>query len=321
MIPERNGPGPAESAGPFSHFDALLEAVAPLDDIPVAVVDAAQEEVLRGACEARLQSIVEPVLIGDAERIRAMLQDIGMDHGSCPNFRIVHAENGEAAAELAVQMVEKGEVQALMKGHIHSDDFLHPILARLRTGRRLSHVFVTELKSYYKLLLITDAAINIAPDLLTKAAILQNAVDLARLLGVECPKAAVLSAIEKVNPAIVSTVDAACLAKMGDRGQIRHALVDGPLAFDNAISAHSAEIKGIRSPVSGEVDILLVPDLVSGNILAKDLEYMAGATLAGIVLGAQVPVILTSRADPPRARLVSSALAALVHYGHAGKKA
>ncbi len=321
MIPERTRPGLAmAAAGSFSHFDALLEAVAPLDDIPVAVVDAAQEEVLRGACEARLQSIVEPVLIGDEAQIRAMLRDIGMDQGSCPNFRIVPAENSEAAAELAVQMVEKGEVKALMKGHIHSDAFLHPILARLRTGQRLSHVFVTELKSYHKLLLITDAAINIAPDLLTKAAILQNAVDLARLLGVECPKAAVLSAIEMVNPAIVSTVDAACLAKMGDRGQIQHALVDGPLAFDNAISAHSAEIKGIRSPVVGDVDILLVPDLVSGNILAKDLEYMAGATLAGIVLGARVPVILTSRADPPRARLVSSALAALVYYGQSKKE-
>lgn len=304
---------------PFSHFDAILQQVAPLDDIPVAVVDAGQKEVLEAACAARAQSIVEPILLGNAQQIRALLTGLEQDTGNCPSFRIVDVPSSEAAAAEAVQMVERGEAAAIMKGHIHSDAFLHPILAKLRTDRRLSHIFVAELESYHKPLLITDAAINISPDLLSKAAILQNAIDLARILGVEQPKAAALSAVETVNPAIASTVDAACLAKMAERGQIQHAIVDGPLAFDNAISAHSAEVKGIHSPVAGEVDILLVPDLVSGNILAKDLEYLAHASLAGIVMGAKVPIILTSRADPPRARLVSAALAALLHYAEKSK--
>ena len=299
---------------PYAHFDALLAAVAPLNDIPVAVVDAAEEHVLRGACEAKLQSIVDPILIGDENKIRGLLPELGYDSGVCPDFRIIHVDGAEAAAEKGVELVLAGEAKALMKGHLHSDAFLHPILAKLRTDRRLSHVFVADIKTYPKLLLITDAAINIAPDLTTKAAILQNAIDLARILDVTQPKAAILSAVEVVNPAIVSTVDAACLSKMAERGQITGALVDGPLAFDNAISKESAEIKGIQSAVAGDADILLVPDLVSGNILAKDLEYLAGATLAGIVMGAKVPVILTSRADPARARLVSAALAALIHY-------
>lgn len=299
---------------PYAHFDALLAAVAPLDDIPVAVVDAAEEHVLRGACEAKIQSIIEPILIGDEPRIRHLLRTLETDFGHCPALRIIHADSAEAAAERGVELVLSGEAKALMKGHLHSDAFLHPILAKLRTDRRLSHVFVADLKTYPKLLLITDAAINIAPDLLTKAAILQNAIDLAHLLDVAEPKAAILSAVEIINPAIVSTMDAACLSKMAERGQITGAQVDGPLAFDNAISKESARIKGIHSGVAGEADILVVPDLVSGNILAKDLEYLAGATLAGIVMGAKVPVILTSRADPARARLVSAGLAALVHY-------
>lgn len=301
---------------PFANFDALLATVAPLDDIPVAVVDAAEEHVLRGACEAKQQSIIEPILIGDEKRIRQLLAEMGMpaSGASCPNFQIIDVPNSVSAAEKGVEMVLTGAVKALMKGHLHSDAFLHPILARLRTDRRLSHIFVADLKTYPKLLLISDAAINISPDLLTKAAILQNAIDLAHILDVAEPKAAILSAVEVINPAIPSTVDAACLSKMAERGQIQGALVDGPLAFDNAISRESAEIKGIHSAVAGDADILIVPDLVSGNILAKDLEYLAGATLAGIVMGAKVPIILTSRADPARARLVSAALAALVHY-------
>lgn len=180
--------------------------------------------------------------------------------------------------------------------------------------KRISHVFLADLKTYPKLLYITDAAININPDLSTKMHIVQNAVDFSRLLGVETPKVAALSAVEVVNPAIASTVDAACLAKMADRGQIKGAVVDGPLAFDNAISAESAEVKGIHSPVAGDVDILMVPDLVSGNILGKDLEYLAGAQMAGFVIGTKVPIILTSRSDPPRARLISCAVAALANY-------
>ncbi|MHB0887305.1 bifunctional enoyl-CoA hydratase/phosphate acetyltransferase [Acidithiobacillus sp.] len=301
---------------PFANFDALLATVAPLDDIPVAVVDAAEEHVLRGACEAKRQSIIEPILIGDEKRIRQLLAEMEMpaSGASCPNFQIIDVPNSVAAAEEGVEMVLAGAAKALMKGHLHSDAFLHPILARLRTDRRLSHIFVADLQTYPKLLLISDAAINISPDLLTKAAILQNAIDLAHILDVAEPKAAILSAVEVINPAIPSTVDAACLSKMAERGQIQGALVDGPLAFDNAISRESAEIKGIHSAVAGDADILIVPDLVSGNILAKDLEYLAGATLAGIVMGAKVPIILTSRADPARARLVSAALAALVHY-------
>lgn len=305
----------------YAHFDDLLAVIAPLPDIPVAVVDATEAHVLQGACEAKNQSIVEPILIGDADKIRQLLLQLGADTGSCPNFQIVPADSPEEAADKGVEMVLSGKVQAIMKGHLHSDAFLHPILAKLRTGKRLSHVFVTDISSYHKLLLITDAAINITPDLLTKAAILQNAIDLAHILDVSHPKAAILSAVEVVNPAIVSTVDAACLSKMAERGQITDALVDGPLAFDNAISRESAQIKGIHSAVAGDADILVVPDLVSGNILAKDLEYLAGATMAGIVLGAKVPVILTSRADPARARLVSAALAALIHYHQAGAQA
>jgi phosphotransacetylase len=218
-------------------------------------------------------------------------------------------------AEKGVELFEKGEVKALMKGHIHTDEFLHPILAHhLQGKKRISHVFLADLKTYPKLLYITDAAINISPDLSTKMHIMQNAVDISRLLGVEKPKVAALSAVEVVNPAIPSTIDAACLAKMADRGQIEGAIVDGPLAFDNAISAESARVKGINSPVSGDVDILVVPDLVSGNILGKDLEYLAGAQMAGFVVGTKVPIILTSRSDPPRARLLSCAAAALASH-------
>ncbi|WP_123101842.1 bifunctional enoyl-CoA hydratase/phosphate acetyltransferase [Acidithiobacillus sulfuriphilus] len=308
---------------PFANFDALLATVAPLEDIPVAVVDAAEEHVLRGACDAKQQSIIEPILIGDERRIRQLLAEMGIpaSGASCPNFQIIDVPNSVAAAEKGVEMVLSGAVKAIMKGHLHSDAFLHPILAQLRTERRLSHIFVADLQTYPKLLLISDAAINISPDLLTKAAILQNAIDLAHILDVAEPKAAILSAVEVINPAIPSTVDAACLSKMAERGQIQGALVDGPLAFDNAISRESAEIKGIHSAVAGDADILIVPDLVSGNILAKDLEYLAGATLAGIVIGAKVPIILTSRADPARARLVSAALAALVHYRSAKARA
>ncbi len=308
---------------PFANFDALLATVAPLEDIPVAVVDAAEEHVLRGACDAKQQSIIEPILIGDERRIRQLLAEMGVpaSGASCPNFQIIDVPNSVAAAEKGVEMVLSGAVKAIMKGHLHSDAFLHPILAQLRTEGRLSHIFVADLQTYPKLLLISDAAINISPDLLTKAAILQNAIDLAHFLDVAEPKAAILSAVEVINPAIPSTVDAACLSKMAERGQIQGALVDGPLAFDNAISRESAEIKGIHSAVAGDADILIVPDLVSGNILAKDLEYLAGATLAGIVMGAKVPIILTSRADPARARLVSAALAALVHYRSAKAQA
>ncbi len=297
---------------PFAHFDALLAAATALPPITVAVVDAAEDHVLRGACDAQAQGIIQPILLGDPDAIRGMLATLEKEYPGCSQTPIVAAATAEEAATEGVHLISDGKAQALMKGYLHTDTFLHPILASLRTEKRLSHIFVADIPSYPKLLLITDAAINISPDLPIKAAILQNAVDLARILHVDLPKAAILSSVEVVNPAIPSTVDAACLSKMADRGQLAHVIVDGPLAFDNAISKEAARIKGIRSEVAGDTDILLVPDLVSGNILAKDLEYLAGASLAGIVMGAKVPVVLTSRSDPARARLVSAALAALI---------
>jgi len=295
----------------FVTFEDVLKSVQGLPVMPIAVIDADEQHVLEGACEAAEAGYIDPVLIGDEKRIRSLLTTIDASR----KFRIVHAPVADAMAEKGVELFEKGEVKALMKGHIHTDEFLHPILAHhLQGKKRISHVFLADLKAYPKLLYITDAAINISPDLSTKMHIVQNAVDIARLLGVKEPKVAALSAVEVVNPAIPSTIDAACLAKMADRGQIEGAIVDGPLAFDNAISAESAKVKGISSPVAGDVDILMVPDLVSGNILGKDLEYLAGAQMAGFVVGTKVPIILTSRSDPPRARLISCAVAALVSH-------
>jgi phosphotransacetylase len=277
--------------------------------LPVAVVDAHEAHVLAGVVQACDQGLIEPVLLGPRADIEAVCRQLG-----CPadRFPILDAGSASTSAEAGVQLVLEGRAAALVKGWIHTDELMHPVLAKLRTARRVSHVFVADLPEYPKLLFITDAAINIAPDLAVKAAILQNAVDLARILGVARPKAAALSAIELVKPSIPSTVDAACLSKMAQRGQITHAEVDGPLAFDNAISRDAARVKEINSPVAGEVDIVLAPDLDAGNILAKNLEYLAGATLAGIVIGARVPLMLPSRSDPPAARLVSAAIAVLL---------
>ncbi len=283
-----------------------------LPPMRVAVVDAAEAHVLAGAHEAARAGLAAPVLIGRRDDIERVWADLGLGGTSYP---IIEAVSEAEAAEIGVAQVLDGKADALMKGWVHTDVLLHPVLSHLRTGRRVSHVFVTELPTYHKLLFVTDAAVNIAPDLMTKAAITQNAIDLARLLGIERPKVAALSAVEVVKPAIASTIDAACLSKMASRGQIMHAVVDGPLAFDNAISLEAARIKHIDSDVAGDVDILLVPDLDSGNILAKDLEYLAKACMAGIVLGARVPIVLPSRSDPPSARLASAAIAALVHHG------
>jgi len=295
----------------FSNFEDLLKAVQGLPAMPIAVIDADEQHVLEGACEAAEAGYVDPILIGDEKSIRNILKII-----TCKKqFRIIHAPSEEAMAEKGVELIEQGTVKALMKGHIHTDQFLHPILAHhLQGKKRISHVFLADLKTYPKILYITDAAINISPDLTTKMHIVQNAVDISRLLGVTEPKVAALSAVEVVNSAIPSTIDAACLAKMADRGQITDAIVDGPLAFDNAISTESAKVKGIKSPVAGDVDILVVPDLVSGNILGKDLEYLASAQMAGLVVGTKVPIILTSRSDPPRTRLLSCAAAALASH-------
>jgi len=278
----------------------------------VAVAAAAHNLVLQSVQRAVGLGLVIPLLVGREEEIRAEAEAIGWDlHGA----QLVPTPTNKAAAPAAVDLVRQGKAQVLMKGYLHTAEMLHAILDHntgLRTDRLLSHVFVLEVPTYHKLLLITDAAINITPDITQKAAITQNAVDLARRLGVERPKVAALSSIETSNPNIPSTVHAACLSKMAERGQIKGAIVDGPLAFDNAISAQAAQEKGIVSPVSGDVDVVVVPDLDAGNILSKNLEYLARAKMAGIVMGAAAPVVLTSRSDPPGARVYSLALAGLL---------
>jgi len=278
----------------------------------VAVAAAAHKLVLQSVQRAVDMGLIVPVLIGREADIRAEAAAIGWD---LQGVEIVATETNKLSATAAVELVRKGEAQVLMKGYLHTDEMLHAVLKQdtgLRTDRLLSHVFVLEVPTYHKLLMITDAAININPEITEKAAITQNAVDLAIRLGVERPKVAALSSIETINPKIPSTVHAACLSKMAERGQIRGAIVDGPLAFDNAISAEAAKDKGIDSPVAGDIDIFVVPDLDSGNILSKNLEYLASAKVAGIVVGASAPVVLTSRSDPPRARVYSLALAGLL---------
>ncbi len=278
----------------------------------VAVAAAAHNLVLQSVQRAMRLDLIIPLLVGREEDIRAEAAAIGWD---LEGVRIVPTETNKAAARAAVNLVRRGEAQVLMKGYLHTDEMLHAVLqpeVGLRTDRLLSHVFVLEVPTYHKLLLITDAAININPNISQKAAITQNAVDLARKLGVERPKVAALSSVETINPNIPSTIHAACLSKMAERGQIKGAIVDGPLAFDNAISARAADEKGIVSPVAGDVDVVIVPDLDAGNILSKNLEYLASAKMAGMVMGAAAPVVLTSRSDPPRARVYSLALANLL---------
>jgi len=293
----------------------LVDQAKSFGPIRIAVVDAAQSVVIETLRDAHSLGMIEPRLIGDAGAISALCEAEGW---RVQADWIIAAATDKASAAKAVKLARTGQVDAVMKGNVHTDVLMHALLDKehgLRVpGRRVSHVFVVEVSTYSKLLGITDAAINIAPDLNAKAQILQNAVDLFQLLGVESPKVAVLSAVETVNPDLVSTLDAACLTLMARRGQILGAIVDGPLAFDNAISRRAAHEKGIASPVAGDADILLVPDLISGNILAKNLEYLANAVAAGIALGLAVPVVLTSRADPAPARLASLALAALMHH-------
>ena len=293
----------------------LVDQAQRLEPIRVAVVDAAQGLVIESLREAHALGMVEPLLIGNPALIESACGDLDWrtdDHW------IIPAPSDPAAAAKAVTLVRDGVADAVMKGNIHTDTLMHALLDKERglrlAGRRVSHVFVAEVSSHPKLLGITDAAINIAPDLNAKVQILQNAIELFHFLGVKTPKAAVLSAVETVNPAIASTIDAACLTLMARRGQIGGALVDGPLAFDNAVSAAAAEEKEIESEVAGDADIVLVPDIISGNVLAKNLEYLAGAVAAGVVVGLSAPVVLSSRADPPASRLAALALASLMHH-------
>lgn len=299
------------------HFDLLLALAEPLPAILTAVVAPEEPDALAGAILAAKHTIITPILIGDPARIKAAAQEAGIDLSP---YQIVDQPDHKLAAAHAVQMVHEGQAQAVMKGHLHTDVLLGQIVKKdggLRTSRRLSHVFVMDVPGLDHLLMVTDAAINITPDLQTKADIIQNAIDLAHALGIAEPKVGVLSAIEKVNPAIPSTLDAAILSKMADRGQITGGLVDGPLAMDNAIDLKAATTKGIRSLVAGHAQILVAPNMEAGNMLAKELTYLAHAAAAGVVMGAKCPVILNSRADDDKARLASCAVAALAATGGA----
>ena len=298
----------------FHVFHNILERCKNLPAITTAVVWPLSEVALRGATEAAEAGLIEPTLIGDERQMKELAARIGLDISPYP---VLQADDEAKSAEIAVAMCRAGNAQALMKGSLHTDELLKPALARdtgLRTARRISHVFIMDTPAYARTLLITDAAINIVPELEDKVHIVQNAIDLAHALGIPEPKVALLSAIETVNPKIKSTLDAAALCKMAERGQITGGILDGPLAFDTAVSARAAAIKKLESTVAGLADILVVPDLESGNMLAKQLEYLGGAQLAGIVLGARVPTILTSRADSAETRLTSCAVAVLLHH-------
>lgn len=290
-------------------FLRLIEQAKSLEPVPTAVVHPVDDLSLGGALAAADESLILPILVGPRARIEAAAAGTEADISA---FEIVETPHSHAAAEMAVQLVREGRAAAIMKGALHTDEVMEALIdpdTGLRTERRMSHVFVMDVPSYPKMLLISDAAINVFPTLADKADIVQNAIDLARALGVVLPKVAILSAVETVTPKIPSTVDAAALCKMADRRQITGGVLDGPLAFDNAISKAAAKAKGIVSEVAGEADILIVPDLEAGNMLAKQLDYLAGAKAAGIVLGARVPVMLTSRAEDALNRLASAAIA------------
>jgi phosphate acetyltransferase len=296
-------------------FARLLRQCEPLEPVVCAVAHPCDRDSLLGALEAARRRLIVPVLVGPEARIRAVAETNGAD---LAGLRIVPTEHSHASAAAAVALARSGEVEMLMKGSLHTDEMLAQIVAAqsgMRTERRVSHVFVMDVPAYERILLVTDAAINIEPTLAEKADIVRNAIDLAHVLGIPMPKVAILSAVETVNPNIRSTLDAAALCKMADRGQIEGGILDGPLAFDNAISEHAARTKSIRSPVAGRADILMVPNIESGNMLAKQLQYFAGADSAGVVLGARVPVVLTSRADNVRMRIGSTAVAKLMAHG------
>ena len=293
-------------------IDRLIAHVRNLEPVRMAVVHPCDALSLGGAMDARDAGIIIPVLVGPQARLQAVAAEAGISLAGC---EIVDAPHSHAAAAAAACMAGKGEVQALMKGSLHSDEYLGAILAPnvgLRTERRLTHCFIMETASYPRPFIITDAAINIAPTLDDKADIVRNAIDLAHVIGVAQPRVAILAAVETVNARMPATLDAAALCKMADRGQITGGLLDGPLAFDNAVSPEAARVKGIQSEVAGHADVLVVPDLESGNMLAKQLEYLGGADSAGIVMGARVPVVLTSRADSRQTRLASCAIALML---------
>ncbi len=299
------------------HFEALLARARPLPALPTAVVCPDEAKSLGGALLAAQESIIAPILVGRADAIRAAAAEIGAD---LAGIEVIDVAGDAAATEMACKLVHEGRAAAVMKGHLHTDDLLKPMLDKvigLRVGRRFTHVFVMDVPGQPEPLFVTDAAINIAPDLMTKVDICQNAIDLALSLGMD-PRVGVLSAVETVNPAIQSSIDAALLSKMADRGQITGGQVEGPLAMDNAVDMGAARTKGLKGSVAGRANILVVPGLDAGNMLAKQLAFISHAEGAGLVLGARVPVILNSRSDSPMSRLASCAVAAIHHF--AGKQ-
>lgn len=295
-------------------YEQMLETCKNMKPIPTAVVHPCEESALAGAIEAAKRGIIVPILVGPREKIEATAKSAGID---LSGYQIVDTPHSNASAVKAVELVRTARAELLMKGSLHTDELMAAVVSReggLRTGRRISHVFVMDVPTYHKVLIVTDGAINIAPTLEDKADICQNAIDLAISLGLKKPKVAILAAVETVTSKMPATIDAAALCKMSDRKQITGAILEGPLAFDNAISKEAALTKGIHSEVTGDPDILLAPDLEAGNILAKQLSFLTNADSAGLVLGARVPIILTSRADSVRSRIASCAVAMLAAH-------
>jgi len=302
--------------GKYEQILALCESLPP---VPTAVAHPCEATALSGAMEAFKLGLIVPLLVGPADKIAETAESAGIDLGK---VEIIDVPHSHASGAKAVELVRLGRAEILMKGSLHTDELMAAVVSReggLRTGRRISHVFVMDVPTYHKPLVVTDGAINIAPSLEDKVDICQNAIDMALSLGVELPKVAILAAVETVTSKMPATIDAAALCKMAERGQITGGLLDGPLAFDNAISREAARTKGIRSAVGGDPDILLAPDLEAGNILAKQLTFLANADSAGMVLGARVPIILTSRADSVRSRIASCAVAVLVAHARRRK--
>ena len=304
---------------PHEKYEALIYACHALAPVRTAVAHPCDETSLRGAVEAAEAKIITPILVGPPTRIRAIAAALSLD---ISGLQLIDTPYSHASAAKAVEIVRNGGADALMKGSLHTDELMAAVVntdTGIRTARRISHVFIMDVPTYPKPLFITDAAVNIFPTLEDKVDIVQNAIDLAHALRIECPKVAILSAVETISSKMPSTIDAAALCKMAERGQITGAVLEGPLALDNAINREAATIKHITSPVAGDADILLVPDLEAGNMLAKELSFLANADAAGIVLGARVPIVLTSRADNVRTRMASCAIAAL--YAHARRLA
>jgi phosphate acetyltransferase len=300
----------------LAQYDSLIQSCRTLPPLRTAVVHPCDDSSLEAAVAAAVGKIIEPVLVGPSGRIRELAARL---HYDLTHVELIDAPHSHAAAEKAVALARARKVDALMKGSLHTDELMSAIINRdtgIRTERRVSHAFIMAVPTYPKPLLITDAAVNVLPTLEEKADILQNAIDLAHSLGLQLPKVAVLSAVETISAKIPSTIDAAALCKMAERGQITGAVIDGPLALDNAINREAAAIKSIHSPVAGNADILLVPNLEAGNLLVKELTFLANAEVVGLVLGASVPIVLTSRADSVRARLASCALAAIYKSHH-----